>query len=171
MSRQRDYYYAAGKQIELVRAEDLIAVDEVSVASAQLPQEIRDEISRVGKELRNGMSLVSRKDLSERAAALIRKKCVTQPVFRQGDSVVIVLPEVRVEGSEDDKDRVKAWVNCHVKGAKVEHRRQGQIVVRPGSDCGNAALELANQLHEQVGVESAQPRMLRIVERPGPRKK
>ena len=57
MSRQRDYYYAGGKRIELIREEDLIAVDEVSVASAQLPQEIRDEISRVGKELRNGMSL------------------------------------------------------------------------------------------------------------------
>ena len=171
MSRQRDYYYAGGKRIELIREEDLIAVDEVSVASAQLPQEIRDEISRVGKELRNGMSLVSRKDLSERAAAVIREECVTQPVFRQGDSVVIVLPEVRVEGSEDDTDRAKAWLNRHAKGAKVEHRRQGQIVVHPASDRGDAALELANQLHEEVGVESAQPRMLRIVERPGPGKK
>jgi hypothetical protein len=164
------YYYAGGKKITLAPADDLIAVD-MRALSAGLPKLIEAALRKSIRPLSGEVGLINRADLGSGAAAIIdalEKAGATHPVFRVGETVLIVLPEVRVEESRPGAKQksLSNWLASHSHEAVVKSRDHERVVLEPASGYGGDALTLANQLAEQVGPEMAQARFLRIM--PGP---
>ena len=75
------------------------------------------------------------------------------PVYRAEGALVVVLPEVRVEG--EDEARLAELVNA-VAGAHVAEHAQGRVVAVPDSGRGEDALAIANELAESPDADLAQ---------------
>jgi hypothetical protein len=86
-------------------------------------------------------------------------------VYRTEDgSLVAVLPEVRVEAPPAALSEI-----ADRPGAHVTDRTDDRITLRPDSGRGEDALALANELAE-AGADVSQPRFVRVVGRPEPRR-
>jgi hypothetical protein len=161
------YYYAGGKKVELTPAEDLLAVDERRLAGAG---EVEGLVKQSARQRAGGMVLVERKDLGAKAAEVVdalRRAGALQPVYRAQGAILIALPEVRVEESRAAKQgSLEEWLRSNEASATVASRGEGTLVIAAASGYGGDALGIANALSEQVGPEMAQPRFLRVTERP-----
>src|SRR5260221_5908135 len=157
------YYYAGGKRVALERAADLIAVDDARLAE-KLPDLLASNAGlRAGKPLRSGIRLVERGTLSAETVTRLVDAGVTQPVFRHQGSVMVALPEVRVEdGSKANLAKAKKFA----AGKAVADATEGRLTLRPDSADGGDAIDLANALVEQHNVASASPRFIRVVPSP-----
>src|SRR5262249_12433392 len=127
------YYYAGGKKIPLAPATDLVAVDTRALPAA-LPKPVaaavRESISPLSGEVR----LIKGPDLGIEAAATIRaleEAGATHPVFRAGDTVLVVLPEVRVEESRPGakQKNLSNWLASNSDVAVVKSRDQERLVL------------------------------------------
>ena len=164
-SKKQEYYYAANIRVPLERLRDYLAVDvgRLPHSAARLANELRQN----GKELRRGVFLARRCDVAAALLSQLEHTSAERPVYLHEDALIVVLPEVRVENSSEDQLKtVQSWVKQNESNAKLVADRRGRMVIEPVSGCGEDALELANQLHEELGVEMAQPRMLRILKSP-----
>lgn len=164
-SKKQEYYYAANTRVPLERLNDYLAVD-----VDQLPQggaKLANELRQNGTALRHGVFLARRSDITAELLPQLEHTSAERPVYQHENALIVVLPEVRVESSSEDKQQdVQSWAKKNESSAKLVTNRRGQMVIEPVSGCGEDALVLANQLHEELGVEMAQPRMLRIVKSP-----
>ena len=164
------YYYAGGKKVELIPADDLIAIDEQALESASLSEAVRAALRKAMRPLSGGVGLVDRAELKDDGAEVVQAlqaASATHPVFRSHGSVVVVLPEVRVEESRGaEQARIAEWLASHATETVVKSRDEDRLVFQPKSGYGGDALDLANKLTEQVGPEMAQARFLRITPRP-----
>jgi hypothetical protein len=165
-NEKADYFYASGKRVPLARATDYFALSSDSLTLAGLSSTAQGHLKELGLPLRGGIFLYRWSELTENIRAEVEKKCVIHPVYLHQDTLLVVLPEIRVEETRPDhKKRLKDWLNRHKDAEVVRERSQG-VVLRPASGSGKTALTLANQLQEEVGPELAQARFIRIVERP-----
>lgn len=160
------YYYASGKPVHLTLDEDWVAVDARRSESSGASGNLRAAIRNASKPLRGDLVLMRRDTLSSQQHAALANEGAIHPVFRAEGARLVALPEVRVEESSPERQKVlHRWLRQHSEEAEIVDDRGDRIVLRPTSGRGQDALTLANRLAEQIGPEMAQPRFIRIVDR------
>lgn len=164
----KDYYYAGGERVELVRDDALLAFDGESLHESSLDEHVRTLVVSASRPVSSGIRIVDRAALPASAVQQLEKAGVLQPVFRCQGAILIVLPEVRVEESRagGPQRKLVEWLEGHTNEVSVESDEDGRTTLRPRSGSGGDALQIANALAEKVEPELAQARFLRIVPRP-----
>lgn len=164
----KSYYYAAGKRVDLHPASGFFAVDTDSrqLASALSPRE-RNLLTKRGRALKGGVRLYSARDLPEAIISRV-KDDLALPVFRHGSTLIIVLPEVRVEhdGPKQTSALRQFLRKRKALAAEIVQEQDGQIVLRPSSGRGADALALANEISEALSPPLSQARFVRVVQKP-----
>jgi hypothetical protein len=152
------YYWAGGEKVPL-EEDARVAVD---VAGAQRAG-LWDEELAAGRDTGAGVVLLAGADLPPGLRDRLEEAGACHPVYRGADETVVVLPEVRVETTDE---RTAAAVRAAVENRAVtlEQPRPGRFVLSPASHRGADALELANELVETVHPDAAQARFLRITD-------
>jgi hypothetical protein len=151
------YYYAGGEKIELVRADDLLAVEGNPARPA------RGAPSPIGRALTDSLRLVHKDEIPSAQKPGKSK----YPVFRSHGAIVVAMPEVRVEESrESERAKLDKWLAEHEHDVTVVSRDDDRVVLRPVSGSGEDALTIANALAEKIGPEMAQARFIRVTTRP-----
>jgi hypothetical protein len=163
------YYYADGSQVPLHRAEEL-AVDLPTADRASLPKDVLNRLSKHGRELRKGIVLLDGSQVPSDVADALDAVGALPPVFRSSDgSLVVVLPEVRVEAADKEQaERVRRYLHSSEVESEMVRDSGERLVLRPASGRGADALDLANRIVEKIHPLMAQARFLRVVPRPGP---
>jgi hypothetical protein len=170
------YYYANGKRIDLAVVTNRLAVPKVEPTEKDagksraggLRAGAREAIQK-GRTLTNGLVLVDAEKLDAVDRQELEAMEGAQRVFQCQGALVIALPEIRIEDSRPAKlAAVKKWLKRHEATLDVEEAGN-QITVRPRSKQGLDALSLAAKINEELQVELAQPRFVRIVPSPSKR--
>src|SRR4029079_658631 len=130
-------------KIELVPDPDRVAVDLSRVRTRSTVVRVTLE---AGEPLLGKIRLVQRKDLPPRTLASLEKQSALQPVFTHGDTVIVVLPEVRVELERGQRKELDSLVRSGEIQTVIEKDAAGRVVLRPLSGKGADALALANTL-------------------------
>ncbi len=140
-----------------------------AASAGQVPEQALDALRQSGVELRQGIVLVDEDAVPSEAARALDSAGALQPVFSGGgESLMVVLPEVRIEtdGSEEAA-RVRTYLDSSRFDIDVEEDAERErFVVRPRSGRGADALKLANEVAEAVNPAMAQARFLRVVPKP-----
>ncbi len=148
-----DYYYAGGNRIPLVLASDLFVTDQQDFVSGSDPG---------GSQALPGDLRLVRVD----GSALPQGK-QKFPVFRAQGATLVALPEIRVEeGREEKRHQLQQWAEDHSQRVAIEQQDEDRFVLTPTSGSGGDALKIANELAEDLQLEMAQARFLRITPRP-----
>jgi hypothetical protein len=160
-----EYYYAGGKRVALKPALDLIAVDDARLAEKLPTLQASDAALREGTPLRGGIRLVQVDDLEPNTLERLQKAAVTHPVFRQDGTILVALPDIRIE---DESIAKLAEVRKFAAGKArlLADENDGRLTLHLQSEDGRDALVLANELVELYKPASVSPRFLRVV--PGP---
>lgn len=163
---EASYYYAGGEKIRIEADADRIAVDLSRVRGAS--RKIRDFLKhREGdKALKGGITLVERKAIPKRVLDQLERQAALHPVYRHGETLLVVLPEVRVELSEPQQESVRTFVSRGPVRAAIQKAEGDRMILRPVSGKGADAITLANTLHETIHPKMAQARFLRVVRKP-----
>ena len=160
------YYYASGERVALEPDADHVALD-LGTAPARSRSKTatampRAELQQRGRMLNDSVLLVT-------GAAPAGHASLQLPVFRSGSTLLVALPEVRVE--DDDPEslrRLHAWLAAEPGRADVTDQVPGRITLRAGPVYGHDGVTLAREVVERCGVQSASPRLLRVT--PGPKR-
>jgi hypothetical protein len=162
------YYYTANEKVPIEPDPGHVAIDFAPLhQSASTKLRLWLEKHQAIPALRGELRLIERATLPDPVYAEIKERSALHPVYRYGDTLLIVLPEVRVEGrSKAHQDRIRAFVENGSVRASVESRNDGQLILRPVSGKGSDALVLANAVHENLHPPMAQARFLRVVPSP-----
>lgn len=164
MSADR-FYWAGGRKVPLEASSDVV-VDVGSQAVAELTESELRALRDKGRSLSASLLLVAESDAAEALGEGCSTMAGVHPVFRAEDgSEIVVLPEVRVEGSDPGKI---AELGRSVTSAHVTEQTAERLVLEPDSGRGEDALTLANELAESPDTDVAQARFVRIVARPEP---
>lgn len=151
------YYWAGGRKVPLL-ASDQVVVDLDSTALRGKAE----ALGREGRRLTGSLVMVPAATARE---ALEGAPSGLHPVYRAADDTLIaVLPEIRVEAPPDRL----AQVRRSVRGAHVTEHDDERLVLVPDSGRGEDALRIANELSETGGLDVSQARFVRVVPRPGP---
>ena len=156
------YYYAGGQRRGLDDS-DLVAVDLDAVEDVE--EDALEQLRSKGRPLTGAVVLVDSGTAAQVLGDRLDQAPGVHPVYEAEGALVVVLPEVRVEGGDDALRRVQQRASAR---AGVE-ASEGRLVLRPRSGRGEEALAMANELAEAAGSEEldlAQPRFLRITQRP-----
>lgn len=159
----RAYYYAGGERRDLGDC-DLVALD--LEALGDLDSDRLDELRSSGRTLTGAVVLVDEELAATLLGDRLREAPGVHPVYQAEGALVVVLPEVRVEGDAEALRQVQMSTAARV----AVDQSEGRLVLHPRSGRGQEALELANELTETAGpadLDLAQPRFLRIIDRPG----
>lgn len=160
-------YYASGKRIDVTLDDDLLAIDEDLASEAEVSAIERKRLREASRPLRGNLVLVPTSSISPATQKALKSVGAVQSVFRAEDTTLVVLPEVRVEESSQDRRKaLRQWLAKHTDVAQVLNDKGEMMVLRPVSGKGTDALRLAAKLSEEIHVTSAQPRFMRIVRRP-----
>jgi hypothetical protein len=161
------YYDVDGSRVRLEPADD-VAVDLRAAEAAGLSGDLLREVQRKSRELRGGIVLLHGGDLPDAVTGELDEAGALQPVFRAADgSLLVVLPEVRIEAADERQARkIRRALDGASVASEVVRDKGEQLVVRPRSHKGGDALELANLVAETVEPPMAQARFLRVVPRP-----
>lgn len=164
---RRFFYYASGKRIDVTLDDELLAIDQDLAAKAEVSSLQRKRLREASRPLRGDLVLIPADSISPSTQESLKKAGAVQRVFRADDTTLVVMPEVRVEDNSQDRGKVlRQWLAEHSDVAQVLTDNGDRLVLRPVSGQGTDALRLAAQLTEEVHVQSAQPRFMRVVRRP-----
>lgn len=151
------YYWAGGRKVPL-RPSDQVVVDLESTA-------VRGKADALGREGRRLMGSLVMVPAAAAREALGGAPTGLHPVYQaEDDTLIAVLPEIRVEAAPDRLEDVRR----SVRGAHVTEHGDERLVLVPDSGRGEDALRIANELSEAGGLDVSQARFLRVVTRPGP---
>ncbi|QDU35825.1 hypothetical protein Mal4_01070 [Maioricimonas rarisocia] len=165
--QSENYYYAKGKRVPLARSADLVAIEDRAPEVCGLDDRECARLKSASRPLRGGVSLIERKDLGEQLEQQFGERQLLRPVFEAEGALLVPLPEIRIEESRPQQtEQLEVWLKEHAASAKVVKRRPGRMVLEPTSGDAEAALDLANQVHEQVDPEMAESRFIRVVPSP-----
>ncbi len=110
--------------------------------------------------------LVPRGKLNSDLSARLEESGATQPVFKQGETTLVALPEVRIEDDRASvRDEIRKFAADQVIPSDATES-EGRLTLHPRSNSGRDALILANKIVERFHPTSVSPRFLRIT--PGP---
>ena len=161
-------YYANHKPVVLEMDDEFLAfdMDDIEHPTAEFERFVEEH----AEPLRRTVYVVPIDELTDEARNIIKKNSAGRTVFRLGDQLVIVLPEIRVE-DEDDllESKLAGWVKQHKELAQTKKDPRGRTIIEPINKSGSDALEIARSLVEDLKVESAQPRMVQKIRSPRPR--
>ena len=169
MKSETAYFYDAdGSQVPL-EPSDEVAVQWKAADAADLPDSVVAELKDKGRELRQGVSMLPSAAVSDDVARALDEAGALQPVYRSVDgALVVVLPEVRIDLADTAQGReLHDYLASFELSAEVLRDTGEQVVLRPTSNRGGDALDLANAIEEAVHPPLSQARFLRIVPRPG----
>lgn len=163
---EKSYYYAGGEKIHIEPDPNWIAVDlsRVKPVSAAV-REFLTERKR-DKGLYTSITLVERAAVPKQVLGQLERQAAIYPVYRHGKTILVVLPEVRVELSEFQKESVRTFASQGPVRAAIDKEQDDRMVLRPVSGNGADAITLANKLHETIHPKMAQARFVRIVPKP-----
>jgi hypothetical protein len=164
--RPAHYYYAGGKRVALDPESELVAVDESRLAEVEPNSGEMKRAVQSTEALSGRIRLVPRRELNPDLSARLEENGATQPVFRQGDTTLIALPEVRVEDDRASvRDKIRKFAAEQVIPSDVTES-EGRLTLHPRSNSGRDALDLANEIVERFHPTSVSPRFLRITAGP-----
>ncbi len=159
------YYYAGGRRIELEPDDRYVAVDERAAGAAGVSVEAG---SAPVRRLPGGVTVSPRASLSEARLERLSKAGALRPVYRRDRSVLVALPEIRVEyDNARQRAAVKAAIPHAPCEAEVSDESAEGLVLRPASGRSDDALALANYIYEQAHPASASVRFVQFVPKPG----
>lgn len=158
-----DAYYWAGGEKVVLHATDEVCLDLDASPLRGLDAAVQKDLRAKGRPLTGALWVVDRPEAEAVLGKAIDSDAGVHPVYRAEGALVVVLPEVRLEG--EDESRLAELVNA-VSGAHVAEHTQGRVVAVPDSGRGEDALAIANELAESPETELAQARFLRVVPRP-----
>jgi hypothetical protein len=148
------FYHANGKKVPLRRAKDFIAVSRG--AAPNLPA----DAIHVGK-----LSVVPKAAAGDDAYKAIEAMPEAQAVYQYGGTLMVPLPEVRIEDSRPEVlDAAEKWLHTNEKVTKVVRDDYG-IAFVPVSGSADDAVALANDAQRKTGAETAQPNFLRLTQK------
>lgn len=160
------YYYSGGEKVELESVEDFCAIDPRKIRKGT---KLRRNVDTIIKDTESGsykdVSIVPTEAISLELAEELTRRGVFQPIYRRGDSMVVFLPEVRIE---DERPEYRKKIRTLLKRLEPEltvDQRSYRAKVRPKSGRGADALDLANEIWETISPEFVQARMLRVTPR------
>ena len=166
MAEGDTYYWAGGRRIPLAASSDVV-IDLDSAAGARLAGLQLDGLRAAGRSLTGSLLMVPGADAAATLGDGVHVLPGVHPVYRSEDgSLVVVLPEVRVEARDP---RALGAVRRSLTTAHVTEETDERLVLAPDSGRGADALTLANELAESKGPDLAQARFVRVVARPGRR--
>ena len=158
------YYYASGHPVELTLDETWLAIDTGQLKAAGITPRQEAALLKDAHPLRGQLILVKRQAIPPKKLGVLSRRGVAQPVFNSNGALLIALPEVRVEESSSQRRRaLLRWIREHGDVVEIVEDNGAKIVLRPTSGHGVEAIAVANQLNEQIGLELAQPRFVRVV--------
>src|SRR6188508_1401530 len=157
------YYYAGGRRIELELDEHYVAVDEKAADAAGVSMEAG---SATARRLPGGVTVSPRSGLSEAGLERLSQAGALRPVYRRDRSVLVPLPEIRVEyDNARQRAAVKAAIPQAPCEAEVTDESANGLVLRPTSGRSDDALTLANYIYEQAHPAAATVRFVQFVPR------
>lgn len=160
------YYWAGGHKVPLEASTDVV-IDVDSAAGAELAGPALETLRASGRSLSGSLLMVSRAAATAALGESGSSGPGVHPVFRSEDgSLIVVLPEVRVEASDPEK---LAALGRSLTTAHITEQTGERLVLAPDSGRGEDALTLANALAETGDADVSQARFVRIVARPEPR--
>jgi hypothetical protein len=154
------YYYAGGRKVELGLDTEHAAVPfaEAKRLGVALPKNQR--------ELSGGIALIRLDALSAPRLESLRRAGALRRVYNYGGTLIVPLPEVRVELEAGQREVVLSTIANASVPAKVDESTPGQLLVRPTSNLGDDALTLANEITEKANPALSAARMVQVVPRP-----
>ena len=168
----KKYYYVKGEKVPLKEVSDVASV-RVSDVEASNPRQIElSAIKSAARKLRGGVSLLDKTKITKEAGKFLKDNKLTSPIFESEGSYLVPLAEVRIEDADPDSiQRVLDWVSKHSDSVEVSKLLRNRVVLRPVSNRADEAIDLANEITENLGPSMAQVRFIRMVQRPttGPR--
>ena len=164
MTLRDTYYYSEGRRIELTPVEEIVALDiEVAHKERVGGKELK-RLMKDGRQLRGSLYLIGRNKLTADMLHQIDEAGAQQPVFQHGDTVIVVLPEVRAETLPGKQELLfEILQDTETVPVEVVEASGRNLVLRPKSGRGIDALHLANQLYENAHMVMAHPRFIRLV--------
>lgn len=152
----------------------------VAVRSSDLGPEfsakVKSLLEGISQDLGKGMKLVELSSIpSEFREAVLGSKA-SSPVFRDGETRIISLPEVRIEVPDaDDAETLSIpvswqWLGEQEVPGEVISEGSGRLVVAPVSGYGPDAVALAGNVAKVYKGVTATPRLIRVVPRPQKKK-
>jgi len=160
------YYYAGGRRIELEADDELVAVDEKDADAAG----VRVDAGEPAKRLPGGIILSPRARLNEADLERLSGAGALRPVYRRDRTVLVALPEIRVEfDSATQRAAVKAALPTAPFAVEVSDEHADGLVLRPASGRDVDTLAIANYIYEQARPAAASVRFVQVVPKPGVR--
>ena len=162
MSSDR-YYWAGGRKVPLA-TDRHIAVDQTSAERHGLWEgELASTADTAGHQIGDGLVMLPSDTVSSELRGRLDQTGASAPVYSADESLIAVLPQVRMEVTPGtNASDVRAAIANIDAGASVNEPKPGRFVVTPSSGRGADALDLANQIVEQLRPEAAQARFVRI---------
>ena len=157
------YYWAGGRQVPL-SADHHLAVNQNAANDHGLWNgELSAVAEAAGTDIGHGLVVLPGNSVSEQLRDHLDQSGASAPVYRSGDSLIVVLPEVRMEATPGEgAAKVRTVIEANDASAAVEEPTPGRFHVTPSSGRGADALILANKVAEEADPQAAQARFLRI---------
>jgi hypothetical protein len=154
------YYYAGGRKLELALDAEhaAVPVGEALRLGVTLPKGQR--------ELPGEVSLVRRDELTKQQLQVLQHAGALRTVYRYRGTLMVPLPEVRVELEEGQLDSVLQALKQASIAAEVDDSTPGRLLVRPKSNLGDDALSLANEITERAKPAMSSAKMVQVTARP-----
>jgi hypothetical protein len=158
------YYWAGGEKVPLA-TDPHIAVDQTSAQTQGLwDGELATAAETAGYQIGDGLIMLPKEAVSSALRGRLDQTGASAPVYRVDETLIAVLPEVRVEVAADANTAdVRGAIADIDADAAVAEPKPGRLVVTPSSGRGADALDLANQIVERVRPEAAQADFVRIM--------
>lgn len=161
------YYFADGKRVPLEVDREHVAVDLRHAAAQRLSAARRSSLTKGGVTLRRGLVLVDTDDLARSEREILDSAGALLPAFKSSGALVVVLPEVRAEGRDRAQlARIHEFLSCHDVDPASVKERGSRVSFAPRSGRALDALQLANQLYDEIAPAASQTRFLRVVRKP-----
>lgn len=155
------YYYAGGRRIELEPDDQYVAMDEKAADTAGVPVEVGNARTR---RLPGGVIVSPRSGLSAARLERLSQAGALRPVFRRDRSMLVPLPEIRVEyDNAKQRAAVRVAILHAPYEAEVSDESAEGLVLRPTSGRSDEALALANYIYEQAHPAAASVRFVQFV--------
>lgn len=165
-STTTNYYYARGEKVELDLVDEYRAIDMHKIGRrTKLRQEIDEIVRNTRSRTYKDISIVRTDAIPSKLAKELSRRGAYQPIYRRGDSMVVFLPEVRIEDERPEYRRKILSLLKRLEPELTVDQRSYKAKVKPKSGRGADALELANQIQETISPDFVQARMLRVTPR------
>ena len=157
------YFYAGGERHALEPVDGSLAIDSRVAAAAGLGGAVA--ALAIQSRLPGGVVLVERVDCAPELHRLLGQAGAIRPLYRSGQALVVLMPEVRVEFDGARHEDALRLIERSKVPADITEDTQERLALRPRSGKGDDALDLANYIYEHVHPAASTVRMLQVVPR------